>query len=130
MWQFILDICWYGNANLSSLQMVSLSIGIVIATVGFSSSLSSGKLKHKPQRIQDITPNQHAIATGTISADTPIEKMEHTTPTFHRKTTNLQVFSVYTITLAKSIYYSMTRLSQCLQMNHLRRQFCKMPPYL
>ena len=74
MWQFILDICWYGNANLSSLQMVSLSIGIVIATIGFSSSLSSGKLKYKPQPIKDITRNQHAIARGTISADTPIEK--------------------------------------------------------
>ena len=35
---------------------------------------SSGKLKHNQQRIKDISRNQHAIARGTISADTPIEQ--------------------------------------------------------
>ena len=73
MWQFILDICWFGNAFFS-LALIFMSIGIVIATVGFSSSLYSGNFKHKPKRIKDITHNQHAIATGTISANTPIKK--------------------------------------------------------
>ena len=73
MWQFILDMCWYGNANLSSLQMVSLSIGIVLSTVWVSSSFYNGSFKHKPTHINDIAPNQHAVATGTIAADTPIE---------------------------------------------------------
>tara|TARA_B100001093_G_C26530863_1_gene885965 strand:- start:98 stop:427 length:330 start_codon:yes stop_codon:yes gene_type:complete len=105
MWQFILDICWYGNANLSSLQMVSLSIGIVIATVGLSSSLSSGKLNHKPQSIKDITRNQHAIATGTISADIPIEQDgTHYAyiPQENGKTTGLLSLHDHT---AKSIYF-------------------------
>ena len=73
MWQFILDICWFGNVFFS-LSQVSISIGIVIATLGFTTSISGGKFKHKPRRIKDIQRNQHAVATGTISAVAPIER--------------------------------------------------------
>ena len=73
VWQFILEMCWFGNVFFS-LSQVSISIGIVVATVGFATSISGGNLKHKPQRIKDIQRNQHAVATGTVSAAAPIER--------------------------------------------------------
>ena len=72
MWQFILDMSWFGNAYFS-LAQVCLSIGIVLATLVLSMVISSGNLKHTPRDIQKITEGQHAVAVGTISSASPRE---------------------------------------------------------